>query len=222
MWAPEKEGMEQMFDLDPNDLLFKGIAFLIAITVHELGHALVAYRLGDPTPKVQGRLTLNPIAHMDVLGTLMILFTPIGWAKPVQFNPLNFRGNKRVGKILTTVAGPLMNLITAILFAVLIAFLFKQQLVTDSAWTSFFQNLMIHVVSLNVILFLFNLLPIPPLDGYWILKDVLPRKTGLQLGKYEMYGPFVLLLVVVFGFVWTILGPLYDFFLGLIDALTRF
>jgi len=206
---------------DMNDLLFRGIAFLIAITVHELAHAFVAYRLGDPTPKVQGRLTFNPIAHMDILGTLMILFTPLGWAKPVQFNPFNFRGNKRVGKILTTVAGPIANLVTAFLVAIVISLLFKSGLIdSTSRWGDFFEQLFQAVVSLNLILFLFNLVPIPPLDGYWIVKDLLPRKAGYKLSTFELYGPFVLLLLVVFDWLWPVLLPALSFFAQLIYQVT--
>ena len=198
-----------------NDFLFRAIAFLIAITVHEFSHAFVAYRLGDPTPKMQGRITFNPIAHMDILGTLMILFGPFGWAKPVQFNPYNFRGNKRAGKILTTFAGPLSNFVTAVVFAFLYVYV-VQQFVTDSAWYSFFKQLMNMVISMNVLFFLFNLVPLPPLDGYWIVRDLLPRSLANRLDPVEKYGPFVLLLVVVFGWISMIIMPLY---VGIFDFL---
>lgn len=208
------------FDMD--DLLFRVIAFLIAITVHELGHAFVAYRLGDPTPKREGRITLNPIAHMDLLGTLMILFGPFGWAKPVSFNPYNFRGNKRAGKILTTVAGPLANFITAIVFCFLLVFFFNLG-IEDEVWTGFVLRLVEAVVSLNLILGLFNLVPIPPLDGYWIVRDLLPQRLALKLHPVEKYGPFVLLLAVVFGFTSVVILPIYyqlgDLLLGMVEAL---
>ncbi|ARU63150.1 hypothetical protein CBW65_20815 [Tumebacillus avium] len=208
------------FDMD--DLLFRVIAFLIAITVHELGHAFVAYRLGDPTPKREGRITLNPVAHMDLLGTLMILFGPFGWAKPVSFNPYNFRGNKRVGKILTTVAGPLANFITAIIFCFLLVFFFNLG-IEDEVWTGFVIRLVEAVVSLNLILGLFNLVPIPPLDGYWIVRDLLPQRLALKLHPVEKYGPFVLLLAVVFGFTSVVILPIYyrlgDLLLGMVEAL---
>lgn len=191
-----------------DDFLFRAIAFLIAITVHEFSHAFVAYRLGDPTPKMQGRITFNPIAHMDILGTLMILFGPIGWAKPVQFNPYNFKGNKRVGKILTTLAGPLSNFVTAVVFAFLFV-LVLQPFVTDSAWSSFWMELVNAVIWLNVLFFIFNLVPLPPLDGYWIVRDLLPRSLANKLDPYEKYGPFVLLLVVVFGWISIVINPPY-------------
>ncbi|MFD2168843.1 site-2 protease family protein [Tumebacillus lipolyticus] len=208
--------------LDLDDLLFRVIAFLIAITVHELGHAFVAYRLGDPTPKREGRLTLNPIAHMDLLGTLMILFGPFGWAKPVSFNPYNFRGNKRVGKILTTVAGPLANFLVAIVFCFLLVFFFRLEL-QDAVWNNFVLRVVEAVVSLNLILGLFNLLPIPPLDGYWIVRDLLPANVAPKLHAFEKYGPFVLLLVVFFGITSYLILPIYyalgDLLLGMVKGL---
>ncbi|MCX7569077.1 site-2 protease family protein [Tumebacillus sp. DT12] len=192
--------------LNMDDILFRLIAFLIAITVHELAHALVAYSLGDPTPKRDGRLTLNPIAHMDILGTLLILFGPFGWAKPVTFNPYNFKGNKRVGKILTTFAGPLANFVTAVLFAFIFKMIFPSLM--DDAWSNFAVELVNAVVYINVILFLFNLLPIPPLDGYWIVRELLPQRTALKMHNVEKYGPFVLLLLVFFGWAGFIIFPL--------------
>jgi len=204
--------------LNMDDILFRLIAFLIAITVHELAHAFVAYSLGDPTPKRDGRLTLNPIAHMDILGTLLILFGPFGWAKPVTFNPYNFKGNKRVGKILTTFAGPLANFVTALLFAFLFVLIFPWLM--DDAWSNFAVRLLNAVVEINVILFLFNLLPIPPLDGYWIVRDLLPQRLALKLHNVEKYGPFALLVIVFFGFTSYLIIPSYLATLNLIRSIT--
>jgi Zn-dependent protease len=204
--------------LDMDDILFRLIAFLIAITVHELAHALVAYSFGDPTPKRDGRLTLNPVAHMDILGTLLILFGPFGWAKPVTFNPYNFKGNRRVGKILTTLAGPLANFVTALLFAFLFVLIFPWLM--DDTWSDFAVRLLNAVVEINVILFLFNLLPIPPLDGYWILRDLLPQRLALKMYPVEKYGPFVLLLIVFFGLTQYLIIPSYLATLDLIRGLT--
>jgi Zn-dependent protease len=195
---------------DPNELLFRAIAFLIAITVHELGHAFVAYSFGDPTPKREGRITLNPIAHLDVLGTLMILFGPFGWAKPVSFNPYNFKGNKRLAKILTTLAGPVMNLIVAVLFTFFFAiYLHSFQATTAMAWDSFWVHLFMAVIQLNLILCLFNLIPIPPLDGWWILSDLLPRSVSDQLYPISKYGPFILLLAIYLGVTSKVVFPAY-------------
>lgn len=196
-------------DIDMNEMLFRALAFIIGITVHEFAHAIVAHRLGDLTPKSQGRLTLNPIAHLELFGTLMILFAPIGWARPVQYNPSNFRGNKRVGSILTTLAGPVANLIVAILFAGLFLAMENHAWITDSAWHSFFFQFMTVTFSLNLYLFLFNLVPIPPLDGYWILRDILPRKIAYDLTPLEKYGSFLLLLFVLLGLFNYVLTPVF-------------
>lgn len=196
------------FDL--NGFLFRVIAFLIAITVHELGHAFVAYSFGDPTPKREGRITLNPIAHLDLLGTLMILFGPFGWAKPVSFNPYNFKGNKRVGKILTTLAGPVANLLVAVLFTFLFAFYQHTfQETTSDVWNMFWVRLTNAVIELNLILFLFNLIPIPPLDGWWIVNDLLPLKVSHKLYPISKYGPFILLLAIYTGVTSKIVMPIY-------------
>lgn len=194
--------------LDFNDLLFRVIAFLIAITVHELGHAFVAYSFGDPTPKREGRITLNPIAHLDLLGALMILFGPFGWAKPVTFNPFNFRGNKRLAKILTTLAGPVANLLVAMLFTFLFA-LYVKFGGTDDVWNTFAVKLVNAVVQLNLILFLFNLIPIPPLDGFWIVSDLLPRNISNKLYPLIKYGPFLLLLAIWFNITSYVVMPVY-------------
>lgn len=195
--------------LNMNDILFRALAFMIAITVHEFAHGFVAYRLGDPTPKMQGRLTLNPIAHMDLLGTLMILFAPIGWAKPTQFIPQNFRGNQRWGTILTTLAGPFANLIVAIVFTGLLLGLDRHNWITDPAWYSFFVNFFNMTFMLNLYLFIFNLLPIPPLDGYWILRGLLPRKVTYDLTPLEKYGSFILLLFIFIGLFNYVLTPIF-------------
>ena len=105
-----------MFNFDLNDLLFRIVAFVIAFSVHEWAHAMVAYRLGDNTAKKMGRLTLNPISHIEPFGLIMILFGPFGWARPVPFDPAQLRGNKRLGIVLISIAGPLSNLLLAFLF----------------------------------------------------------------------------------------------------------
>lgn len=194
--------------IDFNGILFRAIAFLIAITVHELGHAFVAYSFGDPTPKREGRITLNPIAHIDWLGALMILFGPIGWAKPVSFNPYNFKGNKRVAMILVTLAGPVANLVVAIIATFLFA-LYLHVGGADPAWNSFAIQLFNAVFQLNLILFLFNLIPIPPLDGYWIVRGFLPNKAARQLYPLERYGPFLLLLFVFLNWSSYVVTPVF-------------
>ena len=138
----------------PLSFLYTAIALVIAITIHEFSHALAADRLGDPTPRSMGRLSLNPLAHLDPLGTLAILFVGFGWGKPVPFDPFNLRDRRRDGAIIS-VAGPASNLALALIISFLIRF-------TPLAM---FSNFLITLLVLNVSLAIFNLIPVYPLDG---------------------------------------------------------
>ena len=172
-------------------LLSLPIIFLI-ISVHETAHGYVAYKLGDPTAKNLGRLTLNPIHHIDPFGALCMLFFHIGWAKPVPINPRNFKNPKR-GFAITALAGPLSNLIMAFLFSGVFLLMYKVSvdvLVTDGEGflfnlcqtTTLFFSIF---YSVNIGLAIFNLIPIPPLDGSRILNVVLPQKAYFAIMKYE-------------------------------------
>ena len=162
-------------------------ALLIAISVHEFMHAWTANYLGDPTAKYARRVTLNPIAHLDPIGTLMIFLVGFGWGKPVPINPNNFQ-NPRLGSALTSLAGPMSNLLMAIALALLI----KIPMVNG---TLFAQFLMI-TIQLNLVLMLFNLIPIPPLDGSKVLALVFPE---IENPKLQIYGIFILLALLFFG-----------------------
>lgn len=193
-----------MFHFDFERIVYFAIAFLIAAPVHEFAHAWVAYRLGDPTPERDGRLTLNPFVHLDLLGFLLILLAGFGWAKPVLTNPSMFRGDRRIGMLKVAIAGPIANLLIAILFS-LVA---KSGLVPYVTMES---PVVWAVIYINVLLFVFNLLPIFPLDGEKVVRSLVPMR---QLGffyKMETYGPFILLLLVFLPFngrpiLWNIIG----------------
>ncbi len=171
------------------DLLIRLFTLAIAFTVHELAHAWVAVSLGDETPRRAGRLTLNPIAHLDPAGTLFFLLSGFGWAKPVPVNPYALR--RRDGMLWVSLAGPLSNLGLAVLAAALWRF-GPLALVTH--------GLVIQGLSgfiwLNLILFLFNLLPLPPLDGAKVLAELAPRFWYDYLAPLEPYAPAIFLLVV--------------------------
>lgn len=181
-------------------MMYVTIAFLIGASVHEAAHAWMAHRLGDPTPERDGRLTLNPFVHIDLLGFILILLAGFGWAKPVLTNPAMFRGNRRLGMLKVAIAGPIANLLLAGLFAAiarsnLIPYFDMQSKVVGT------------VIWINVLLFVFNLLPIFPLDGEKIVRSLVPLR---QLGffyKMETYGPFILLLLVFTGLMGTIISP---------------
>lgn len=180
-------------------LLYLIPCFMISLTVHEVAHGYVALRMGDPTARNLGRLTLNPVKHIDIFGFLMLLVVGFGWAKPVPINPRNFK-NYRKGIVLTSLAGPLSNfvmalgmaLIQAVLLAILTAsgYTFGMSL-ANSFLTSVF-TFTGYFISLNVILMVFNLLPLPPLDGYRVLGVVLPYKIAYKLSQYERYSFIIL------------------------------
>ncbi|HEY3373893.1 MAG TPA: site-2 protease family protein [Candidatus Aquicultor sp.] len=170
-------------------LLYKLPALLLCLTVHEFMHGYVAYRLGDTTAKEQGRLTFNPIKHLDPFGTLAIIFLPFGWAKPVPVNPYRFR-NPRRDMVIVGVAGPIANFIAAFIVAKL--------LLLGGVFTAPYVATLIDViVMINVALGIFNLLPIPPLDGSKIIPYLLPESMQQGWYKFEQYG-FLILLVLVF------------------------
>lgn len=185
-----------MFNID--DLIYTVPAILIALTIHEYSHGMVAYLLGDPTPKQQGRLTLNPLPHLDPLGTLMLLVAKFGWAKPVQVNPYYFRGNKQRGMLLVALAGPASNLLVALLGGILYNLFVTQP---------YLSNFLIILISLNVYLAIFNLLPVPPLDGSKILLGILPRSMHEAVYSLESYGPIILLLLIITNTTGKLLVP---------------
>lgn len=192
-------------------------AILFAISVHELGHAFMAYKLGDPTPKYQGRLTLNPFAHLDILGTIMLLVFRFGWAKPVRINA-NYFKNRKQGTIFVSLAGPLANIISAWVFYNLMKFT-----ALHLSGTSFTIALFIFFqisVQLNLGLAAFNLLPIPPLDGSHILQGFLPGRLEYKFSKLASYGPLLLIILLVTGGARFIMNPIYGALVKLVTALS--
>jgi Zn-dependent protease len=183
------------------------VVLLFSVIIHEVAHGYVALRNGDPTARMLGRLTLNPIPHIDPIGTiilpllLLLTHSPIlfGWARPVPVNPLNFR-NHKWGEISVSAAGPLSNLGLAVVFAVLF------RLAGSNEGLLLLANI---GVSLNIILALFNLIPIPPLDGSHILAWVLPRNLSLTYQRLEPYGFILLLVLLYLGVFNAILIPFY-------------
>lgn len=180
-------------------------ALLIGFAFHEYAHAWVADRLGDPTPRSQGRLTLNPIAHLDLFGTLMALLYRFGWAKPVMTNPQYYKGNKKRGQMLVSVAGPIMNLLTA--FVVMFLWLLTMHWLQGSEWSSIISLIFQSTVLMNLGLGLFNLLPIPPLDGFAVLGGILPDRFAPQLHVLEQYGMFILIILLFTDILGKVLFP---------------
>jgi len=176
------------------EILLSLPAIFLAMTVHEAAHAFVAYKMGDNTPKIQGRLTLDPLAHVDWIGLIAFALFGFGWAKPVQVNPSNFK-NRRIGDILVSVAGPLSNIILAIFtYIVLITLLIITPVFPDIAL-----RLIQKVIWLNIVFSILNLIPIPPFDGYHIIKAILRAQPYKFFMQYERYGLLVLLAFLWFG-----------------------
>jgi Zn-dependent protease len=187
---------------------------LLALTFHEYAHAYIANRLGDPTAKLMGRLTLNPLVHLDLLGTAMLFIVHIGWAKPVPVNPINFRNPKR-DLLWVSLAGPAANLLLAFLFGMGLRIIGIGYLVGDMG---VILKMIWYGMYINIILAVFNLFPIPPLDGSKILMGLIPEKYEQQLEPLLKYGPTILIALIVFGFVtknpilWKMIEPFVKFF----------
>jgi Zn-dependent protease len=200
------------------------LALSLAFAVHEFAHAYVAYRFGDPTAANQGRLTLNPLVHLDLVGTIMIFLAGLGWARPVPVNRFYFR-NPRLAGPLVSVAGPVSNLILAFIF------MFFWYLFISLGWIDglsernahMIDQIFWHIIHLNVVLFIFNLLPFPPLDGYRIIEDLVPNDTRAKMAQYEQYGIFLFLILAVTPLGKYVFPPIFNtavpFVMSLMDVI---
>lgn len=190
----------------------------LALTFHEYAHAYVANRLGDPTSQQMGRLSMNPLAHLDLLGTAMLFIANIGWAKPVPVNPLYFKNPKK-DLLWVSLAGPASNLLLAFIFGLACRVLGIESLQNTGVGIAGIINfLLAYSVVINIILAVFNILPIPPLDGSKILMGVIPEKHEERFAPLMRYGPTILIVLIAMGFVakipilWKIIDPFVSFF----------
>jgi len=200
-------GLLNLLLTDPLAFILIAVPFLYSVVIHEVAHGWVAYRMGDPTAKWLGRLTLNPIKHLDPIGTLMLFLVGFGWAKPVPIN-LNNIPNKRKGLIFVSSAGIIAN----ILFAFIAGMLYRLFSPSSSELTTM---LFSAIISINITLAALNLIPIPPLDGSKILMGIAPRSTGYFLSRLEPYGFFIIIGLLYLG----LLNPLIGFFRWIIGTL---
>ncbi len=177
-------------------------AILIAIVFHELAHGFTACLLGDPTAKNEGRLTLNPIKHIDPVGFLVFIFVGFGWAKPVPVNTSYFK-NRKLGTILVSIAGPLTNFILAIIAAFILSLgIIRSRLILE---------IVLNTILYNIVLGVFNLLPFPPLDGSKVLASLLPTKFEVMFYKHERYVYILLLILFITDGINVILSPALEF-----------
>lgn len=184
-----------MFNIDITQIIYRIPAILVGFTLHEFMHAFVADRLGDPTPRSQGRVTLNPVAHIDPIGILMLLLMGFGWARPVMTNPSNY-SNRKKGQVLVSMAGPLTNLALALIFFA--GWYFASNVISSNIHVYFFY---INLIRINIFLFAFNMIPVPPLDGFSLLEMFIHPSKYRTLAIIRQYGFIIIILLMFTGII---------------------
>lgn len=191
-------------------------AILIGLSFHEFGHAFVANKLGDPTPKNQGRVTINPFAHVDPIGMICLIFLGFGWGLPVQINPRNFKNTRR-DEFLVAISGVTLNFILAIAFAGLVKLIEVFALgFAMSSLGGVLIEVLLNVVKINLVLMIFNLLPVPPLDGFNIITQVFNLKQNDLYYKIYDKGLIILLILIIFNITDIFIFPALNFFYNLV------
>lgn len=208
-------GLISLLFSDPISFILVAVGLVISVTIHEFAHAFVADRLGDPTPRYQGRVTLDPRAHLDPLGTLAILLIGFGWGKAVQFDPYNLKDPRKDTAIIA-LAGPASNIILAIILSLIIGILNLQGIAFV---------VLLPIIFINVMLAIFNLVPVYPLDGSKIAQAILPKEAALEYELFmSRYGNFVLLALILplFGSrsaISQLISPIIEFVISLLSSL---
>ena len=200
-----------LFRLAPEVLILLIPVLVFALVFHEFSHAWVANQLGDPTAKYAGRLTLNPLAHLDIFGSLMILFVGFGWAKPVPVDSRHL-SNPRIDMMKIAFAGPASNLLLALISGTIIR---------ATGYMGAFTTMLVMFTQINIMLAVFNMIPISPLDGSQIFSGFMVRRNPDMVYKLQVYGPQILMGLILFGMftrispIWWVMRPFVDFFMFL-------
>ncbi len=210
-----------LFSMGFRDILIVLPLLIMSLSIHEYAHARVSSAFGDPTPRDQGRLTLNPLAHLDPMGTLMLLVAGFGWARPVIID-MRYYKNRNLGLVLTSLAGPLANLGITIIILLIFKLIFLFSMVNSAFVVSLFEILQ-QAAFLNVLLFVFNMLPIPPLDGSRLVTAALWKRPDLSV-PYNRYGSYLLLILILFDRILPVdifplgrlAGGVFNFLVGII------
>ncbi len=192
---------------------------IIGLAFHEFAHAAVAFKLGDPTPKMQGRVTVNPLAHIDPVGLAALLFAGFGWGVPVQINPSNFKKRRR-DELLVSLAGVTMNLVIAIVFAIVAKILYMTMgpsFLSGSVGSILWMMIM-YVIQINLVLMIFNLIPCPPLDGFSIISEIFNIKHTEIYWTLYRYGDWILIALIIFGITGRIISPCVNFLFGILSG----
>lgn len=208
--------MINLLSENPAFFLVYVVALFIAITIHEFAHAFATDYLGDPTPRVQGRLTLNPRSHIDPLGLLFLFFFGFGWGRPVEYDPYNLKNPRKDAGVIA-LAGPLSNIIIALIFSLILRFIVFFDINFLKSITYLF---FVPIIQINIFLSLFNLIPVYPLDGFSIISSILPKEKAEEWNSLKKYGwIFLILIIVPFGsssMIDTFLRPAAMFFIKLL------
>ena len=193
-------------------------AVVIGLSLHEYAHAYTAVKMGDPTPKFQGRVTINPMAHIDWLGFAALMFCGFGWGIPVQVNPANFR-NRRKGELVVALSGVTMNLIIAVVFAIVAKVLLMTlgyEFLSGSIGNILWMMIM-YIIQINLVLMIFNLIPCPPLDGFSVISEIFNIKHTELYWTLVRYSDFIFIGLIVFGITGMIISPCVSFLFGLLQ-----
>ena len=206
-----------MLDLSLTRLIYVVPAIVIALTFHEYAHARVSYAFGDPTAKNAGRLTLNPLKHLDPIGALLLIVAGFGWAKPVPVNPRNFRNYKR-DDIIVSLAGVAMNLLQVVVFSALYVILWRSSAALRG--NEAFNTIFFYLIGINTTLIIFNLIPIPPLDGSHVAENLLARRVPYRVWAFlHQYGRYILLALLWLGILDYPISWAHNWVFGLIGKL---